>query len=174
MLIISFIRSQFALHSPNIIFICQTAGDGQNADSVETLRSPSEHVQAQQSLVSLYLYKFNNTSYVLTLVSLFLSVVWCWTWAPVKCPLCLTTLQCWSGWKAMWTPKQYEWLCLRQLHPRLIQPLILGTHASHFILKGKDRQYWCKLIAPPFLWLMVWAVPARVCFLPSPYKACSR
>lgn len=71
-LIISLIRSQFALHSPNIIFICQTAGDWQNADSVETLRSPSEHVQAQQSLVSVYLYKFNNTSYVATLVSLFL------------------------------------------------------------------------------------------------------
>lgn len=39
MLIISHIRSQVALYFPKIIFICQTAGDWQSADSVETLRS---------------------------------------------------------------------------------------------------------------------------------------
>lgn len=106
-------------------------------------------------------------SWIKPLYFIFLSVVWCWTWAPVKCPLCPTMLQCWAGWKHQSNMNG----CLGQLYPCLTQPLILET-CLHFILKGKDRQSQCQSTAPLFLWLMVWTVRARVCFLPSPYKAC--
>lgn len=106
---------------PNLLGAARTAED--------TTRFPS-----QISSVKLFFF-------------IFLSAVWCWTWGPVKCPLCLTPLQCWAGWKHQSNMNG----CQRQLHPCLTQPLTLGTHASHLILRGTDRQSQCKSTAPLLL-----------------------
>lgn len=54
--------------------------------------------------------------------------------------------------------RPYEQLYLKEPHLCLTQPLVLGTHASHFSLRGKSSlNYFCKpilkfkSIAPLFL-----------------------
>lgn len=123
-------------------------------------------------------------SWIKPLYFIFLSVVWCWTWAPVNCPLCPTMLQCWAGWKHQSNMNG----CLGQLYRCLTQPLILETHASTSSSKAKigslsvnplrlcSSDSWFGLCVPGCVFFPLLTKPAstssdRSTSLCSPWKA---